>query len=178
MSIRPSRFWACSELLNFGEVQPRPLGQDDWPLLGEVPPDQQGRSDRQFPSDPAIGNIMGRARSWGPQDKQPHQLDQPKTLPTATLRMGLELLVSGGIFFPAEYSVQPGDRASHLPKLTRRQIQVLAGIANGQTTAAIARRVGISEPTVKLHLATSMRVLGVKTRVAAVLLAERLGLLE
>jgi two-component system, NarL family, nitrate/nitrite response regulator NarL len=102
----------------------------------------------------------------------------PKTLPTATLRMGLEVLVSGGIFFPAEYSVQPGDRASHLPKLTRRQIQVLAGIANGQTTSVIAKRAGISEPTVKLHLATSMRVLGVKTRVAAVVLAERLGLLE
>ena len=35
-------------------------------FLGEVLPDQEGRSDRQFPSDPAIGNIIGWARSWGP----------------------------------------------------------------------------------------------------------------
>jgi len=102
----------------------------------------------------------------------------PKTLSPPTLRLGLALLVSGGIFFPAEFSVPLGDRAGSLPRLTRRQSQVLAGIANGETTAAIAKRVGISEPTVKLHLATSMRVLGVKTRVEAVLLAERLGLLE
>ena len=41
-----------------------------WPRqrleVGEVLPDQEGRSDRQFPSDPAIGNIIGWARSWGP----------------------------------------------------------------------------------------------------------------
>lgn len=36
-------------------------------LLGELLPDRQGRSDRQFPSDPAIGNIIRRARSWGPK---------------------------------------------------------------------------------------------------------------
>ena len=35
--------------------------------MGEVPPDQKGRCDRQFPSDPAIGNNIGRARSWGPK---------------------------------------------------------------------------------------------------------------
>jgi hypothetical protein len=27
-------------------------------LLGEVPPDKQGRSDRQFTRDPAIGNLL------------------------------------------------------------------------------------------------------------------------
>ena len=35
-------------------------------VSGEDPPDQQGRSDRQFTRDPAIGNIIGRARSEGP----------------------------------------------------------------------------------------------------------------
>lgn len=34
--------------------------------LGELPPDQQGKSDRQFPGDPAIGSIIGRVRSGGP----------------------------------------------------------------------------------------------------------------
>lgn len=36
------------------------------PLSGELPPNQQGGSDRQFTRDAAIGNIIGRARSWGP----------------------------------------------------------------------------------------------------------------
>jgi hypothetical protein len=35
--------------------------------MGELLPDQQGRSDRQLTSDPAIGNIIGRTRSWGPE---------------------------------------------------------------------------------------------------------------
>ncbi len=34
--------------------------------MGELPPDQQGKGERQFLSDAAIGNIIGRARSWGP----------------------------------------------------------------------------------------------------------------
>jgi hypothetical protein len=37
------------------------------PHLGEVPPDQKGRSDRQFTGDPAIGSITGSVRSWGPE---------------------------------------------------------------------------------------------------------------
>lgn len=34
--------------------------------MGELPPDQQGRSDGQSSRAPAIGNIIGAARSWGP----------------------------------------------------------------------------------------------------------------
>jgi hypothetical protein len=35
--------------------------------MGEVLPDQPGRSDRKFTSDLAIGSIIGSARSWGPK---------------------------------------------------------------------------------------------------------------
>jgi hypothetical protein len=35
--------------------------------MGELLPDQQGRSDRQLTSDPAIGNNAGKARSRGPK---------------------------------------------------------------------------------------------------------------
>jgi hypothetical protein len=34
-------------------------------MLGDLPPDQQGKKERQFTRDPAIGNIIGWARSWG-----------------------------------------------------------------------------------------------------------------
>jgi hypothetical protein len=36
-------------------------------LAGDDPPDLQGRSNPQFPSNPAIDNIMGRARGFGPE---------------------------------------------------------------------------------------------------------------
>ena len=49
------------------------------PHLGEVLPDQQGRSDRQFPSDPAIGNCIGGARSRGPL----------RSLPSGVVSIGL-----------------------------------------------------------------------------------------
>lgn len=35
--------------------------------MGEVLPDQPGRSDRKFTSDLAIGSIIGTACSWGPK---------------------------------------------------------------------------------------------------------------
>ena len=36
-------------------------------FLGDVPPDQQGSSERQFTCDPAVGCIIGKVRSWGPK---------------------------------------------------------------------------------------------------------------
>ncbi len=45
----------------------RGIGGGDRPVLGEVLPDQQGRSDRQFPSDPAIGSILSSSAKWGLQ---------------------------------------------------------------------------------------------------------------
>ena len=35
--------------------------------MGEVPPDQQGRSDRQFTREPAVGCLIGKVRSRGPK---------------------------------------------------------------------------------------------------------------
>lgn len=61
-------------------------GHPERQLMGDVPPDQQGRSDWQFPSDPAIGNIIGRARGLGPSGHpfRTHlcsQLTRPAPLP-------------------------------------------------------------------------------------------------
>lgn len=47
-----------------------PLGYQ-WLHLGEVPPDQQCRSDRQFPSDPAIGSVVTYSAKWGPKAVSP-----------------------------------------------------------------------------------------------------------
>lgn len=52
--------------------------------------------------------------------------------------------------------------------ITRRQAEILAWVADGKTNREIAVIAGLSEGTVKLHLANLFQRLGVETRVGAV----------
>ncbi len=52
--------------------------------------------------------------------------------------------------------------------LTPRQRQVLAALARGRQTKEIARDLGVSEATVKTHLARARERLGAATRAEAV----------
>ena len=61
--------------------------------------------------------------------------------------------------------------------LTRRQIEILRLVAQGASNAEIARRLGLSEHTVKRHVANVLTRLGLKTRAAAAVQASKLGLL-
>jgi DNA-binding NarL/FixJ family response regulator len=61
-------------------------------------------------------------------------------------------------------------------RLTRRELDVLALLAESLTAAAIARRLGISVGTVHKHLAALYRKLGTADRLATVLRARSLGL--
>ncbi|WP_228386567.1 helix-turn-helix transcriptional regulator [Ornithinicoccus halotolerans] len=60
------------------------------------------------------------------------------------------------------------------PQLTARQRQVLALVRDGATNAAIARRLGIAEGTVRKHLEHIHATLGVSSRTAAAVAAEDL----
>lgn len=61
-----------------------------------------------------------------------------------------------------------------IDKLTPRQREVLALIAEGLPNKEIARRLNISEATTKIHAGALMRVLGVKNRTEAALLVQGL----
>lgn len=63
-----------------------------------------------------------------------------------------------------------------LAGLSPREREVLAALLDGLPNKLIARRLGISEKTVKTHLTRVFRQLGVTDRVQAVLWAERHGL--
>ncbi len=54
------------------------------------------------------------------------------------------------------------------PRLTARQRELLPLVAAGHTNAQIARRLGISEGTVRTHLENIYRLLQVSSRTAAV----------
>lgn len=56
-----------------------------------------------------------------------------------------------------------------------RELEVLAAVADGHDNATIARRLYISQATVKTHLASAFTKLGVSTRTGAVAEARRRG---
>ena len=62
--------------------------------------------------------------------------------------------------------------------LTRREIEVLALVADGLSNRAIAARLHLTEGTVKSHLARCYTKLGVDSRTAAVATATNLGLIR
>jgi DNA-binding NarL/FixJ family response regulator len=59
-------------------------------------------------------------------------------------------------------------RRRGMPQLTRRQWEVLRLVADGYTNAKIARRLGVSEGTVRIHLQNIYVRLQVSSRTAAV----------
>jgi two-component system, NarL family, nitrate/nitrite response regulator NarL len=63
-------------------------------------------------------------------------------------------------------------------ELSPRQRQALGLLSNGCTNKEIGLRLGLAEVTVKMHISSIFRVLGVTNRTQAVLAARRLGLFE
>ena len=70
---------------------------------------------------------------------------------------------------------RPGSNAT-VTSLTPRERDVLALVATGLPNKSIARRLAISEKTVKAHLTRVFSVLGVSDRTSAALWAQRHGL--
>ena len=67
----------------------------------------------------------------------------------------------------------PGD--SPFAELTPREGEILRHVAAGQANKAIGLELGITAGTVKLHVRSIMRKLGVKSRVEAAVLAVKEG---
>lgn len=61
--------------------------------------------------------------------------------------------------------------------LTQRELDVLAGVARGERTKEIARRLGVSERTAWAYLTSIYNKLGVDSRASAVAIAMERGLL-
>ena len=72
---------------------------------------------------------------------------------------------------------QPVDEATLVQALTRREIEVLSMLAEGLGNKAIARRLSISEHTVKFHVSSIFTKLNARSRTEAVTLGARQGLI-
>ncbi|RFU42340.1 DNA-binding response regulator, partial [Actinomadura logoneensis] len=71
----------------------------------------------------------------------------------------------------------PPPRRPHRPRLSPRELDVLAQVALGCTNAEAAARLGLLPETVKSYLRSAMRKLDSHTRTEAVSTARRQGLL-
>lgn len=76
-----------------------------------------------------------------------------------------------------ETSLRENVLANPVQALTPREIEVLQMLGSGLGNKAIAKRLNISEHTVKFHLSSIFQKLGVSTRTEAVTVGIRLGLI-
>lgn len=65
-----------------------------------------------------------------------------------------------------------------IPALTRRELDVLTGLAHGERAVETGRRLFVSESTVKNHRVSLYRKFGVRSSAEAVALALQCGLLR
>ena len=76
----------------------------------------------------------------------------------------------------ARVLLQARNAPDPLAGISPREREVLALLLDGRPNKLIARQLGISEKTVKAHLTSVFRAIGVTDRVQAILWAERQGL--
>jgi DNA-binding NarL/FixJ family response regulator len=108
----------------------------------------------------------------------------PKSAPRQVLVNAISAILAGGSYLPAEavtalrqsHAQTPGrdDGGAAREELTLRQRRVLELLSQGLSNKQIARTLAISEITVKAHVSSIFRKLGVTNRVQAVLEAGRL----
>ncbi|MGB3069917.1 MAG: response regulator transcription factor [Ottowia sp.] len=128
----------------------------------------------------------------------------PKAYSPAVMLSAVRLVLSGGVYVPpmmltgmdltptretpvaASHAPAPENRneapggagRNSMPQLrsvlTERQMNVLALLSEGKPNKLISRNLGISEGTVKIHLAAIFRALGVRNRTEAVVAARAL----
>ncbi len=92
----------------------------------------------------------------------------PKAMSAPALLMALKLALSGQVFVPwsgdLAKPVEPEQPAVPLPALSERQKEVLAYVVAGAPNKEIARHLGLSEVTIKIHVASLCRKFSVANR--------------
>jgi DNA-binding NarL/FixJ family response regulator len=110
----------------------------------------------------------------------------PKTSSNELLLNALRLVLSGGVYLPAEVLRHAPMPVLSKPAtaevsyrdlgLTQRQAQVLALLVQGKPNKIICRELNLAEGTVKIHVTAILKALGVINRTQAVIAVGRLGL--
>lgn len=100
-----------------------------------------------------------------------------KNTPRKELIAAIHTVHSGRKSVPAEVAAQLAEHFG-AERLTEREVDVLRQIAGGNRNKDIARRLLISEETVKVHVKHIMEKLGASDRTQALAIAARRGIIE
>jgi two-component system nitrate/nitrite response regulator NarL len=97
----------------------------------------------------------------------------PKTAPPELVTAALRLILAGGLYFSDFSSLTAGQKAEPplRSRLSGRQLETLRLIELGQTNKEIAKALGISVATVKLHVQAILNITGARNRTEAALRA-------
>ena len=98
----------------------------------------------------------------------------PKTLSGKSLVNAVRFMAMGEKYVPLEFMTAADAEPANplLEKLTPRELQMLERLCDGLSNKEIARALDIQEPTVKLHMKTLFRKIGVSNRTQAAMLAK------
>lgn len=100
----------------------------------------------------------------------------PKSPPPDVLTEAMRHVLAGSVWLPEQVQALEAAGAPARPVLTPRQLDVMRCLNRGLPTKSISRELDLSENTVKEHVASIFRALGVVNRTQAVIKASRLGL--
>jgi DNA-binding NarL/FixJ family response regulator len=103
----------------------------------------------------------------------------PKSERSEVLLGALRLVQAGGTYVPSrllDSTARPPPTDLHSAELTPRQLDVLRCLLRGEPNKLIARELGLTEGTVKIHIAAILRALHARNRTEAVVRARALGI--
>ncbi len=149
------------------ETQPFPLPELKLPML-------------ILTSEPAaeqMESLLKESFIWGllPLDASPEELLSAIQALETGLWVGAPGLVTRALG-ARRPTWQSGESSDLIEALTERETEVLQQVAQGLSNKQIALKLGISENTVKYHVASIYSKLGVGNRTEAVRMGARLGL--
>ena len=106
----------------------------------------------------------------------------PKSTDAHEIEEAIASCLAGGTHFPTDGGASAGSAgaapAYQPSQLTPRQLEVLSQLSLGRSNKVIAYHLGLSENTVRVHVAAILDHLGVVSRVEAILEAQRRGLVQ
>lgn len=101
----------------------------------------------------------------------------PKESSGKLLLSAVRMVLSGELYLPpfmASHVVEPPIEDGLV--LTPRQLEVLSMLAQGLSNKVIASELGIAEATIKMHITSILKSLGVNNRTQAAMAAQKIGI--
>lgn len=102
----------------------------------------------------------------------------PKTMAGRAITGAISVVLGGGTCLPSQDIATAVAQASARVPRSRRESEILAHLARGASNKIIARELGLSVATVKLHVQAILRSTNARNRVEAIANARKMGMLS